>query len=114
MSSCTCTYVSMFPFAVISSTLEMASTVDGLPVGVNWVAPSHDHVIVATGFPPWMVHVRVTLASSIIGPVGVCVIVGGVVGWSKTLKLYYIKLEYWIIVMDKCPYHHFIAISLNK
>jgi hypothetical protein len=73
-------------FEVTSSILELASTVDGLPV-VIWVAPSHDHVIVATGFPPWMIHVRVTLLSSIIGPSGVCVIVGSVVGWSKTLKL---------------------------
>ena len=61
----------------------MASTVDGLPVGVIWVAPLHDHVIVATGFPPCMVHVRVTFSPSIIGPTGVCVIVNGVVGWSK-------------------------------
>ena len=65
----------------------MTSTVDGLPVGVIWVAPSHDHVIVATGFPPSMVHVRVTLLPSIVGPTGVCVIVGVVVGSSKTLKL---------------------------
>jgi hypothetical protein len=74
-------------FEVTSSILEMASKVDGLPVGVFWVAPSHDHVIVATGFPPCMVHVRVTILPSIIGPNGVCVIVGDVVGWSKTLKL---------------------------
>ena len=72
---------------VTSSTVEMASTVYGLPVGVIWVAPSHDHVIVATGFPPCMVHVRVTLLPSIIGPTGVCVILVDVVGWSKTLKL---------------------------
>ena len=65
---------------VTSSTLEMASSVDGLPVGVIWVAPSHDHVIVATGFPPCMVHVRVILSPSIIGPTGVCVIIGDVVG----------------------------------
>jgi hypothetical protein len=71
-------------FEVTSSTLEMASSVDRIPVGVIWVAPSHDHVIVATGFPPCMVHVRVTLLPSIIGPTGVCIIVGEVVGWSKT------------------------------
>jgi hypothetical protein len=70
---------------VKSSTLEMTSTVDGLSVGVIWEAPSHDHVIVATGFPPCMVHVRVTLLPSIIGPTGVCVIEGDVVGWSETL-----------------------------
>ena len=64
----------------------MASTVDGLPVGVIWVVPLHDHVIVARGLPPRMVHVRVTLLPSIIGPAGVCVIVGNVVGWSETLK----------------------------
>jgi hypothetical protein len=62
----------------------MASTVDGLPVEVFWVAPSHDHVIVATGFPPCMKHVRVTLLPSVIGPSGVCVILGDVVGWSRT------------------------------
>jgi hypothetical protein len=67
-----------------SSTLEVASTVDGLPVGIIWVAPRNDHVIVATGFPPCMVHVRATLLPSIIGPTGVCVIVGDVVGWSET------------------------------
>ena len=66
---------------VTSSTLEMASS--GLPAGVIWVALSHDHVIVATGFPPCMVHVRVTLLPSKIGPTGVCDIVGDVVGWSK-------------------------------
>ena len=65
---------------VTSSTLEMAPSVDGLPVGVIWVAPAHDHVIVATGFPPCMVHVRVILSPSIIGPTGVCVIIGDVVG----------------------------------
>ena len=74
----------LFAFEATSSTLEMASTVDGLPVGVIWVAPTHDHMIVATGFPPGMVHVRVILLSSIIGPTGVCVIIGIVVGWSKT------------------------------
>jgi hypothetical protein len=77
----------LLSFEVTSSTLEMASKVDGLPVGVIWVAPSHDHVIKATGFPPSMVHVRVTLLPSIIGPTGVCVIEGVVVGSSKTLKL---------------------------
>ena len=65
---------------VTISTLEMASSVDGLPVGVIGVAPSHYHVIVATGFPPCMIHVRVTLLPSIIGPTGVCIIVGSVVG----------------------------------
>ena len=69
---------------VTISTLEMTSTVDGLPVGVIWMAPSHDHVIVATGFSPCMVHVRVTFLPSIIGTTGVCVIVGDVVGLSKT------------------------------
>ena len=72
-------------FEATSSILEMASTV-GLPVGAIWVAPSHDHVIVATGFPPPMVHARVTLLPSIIGPTGTCAIVGNVVGWSKRLK----------------------------
>jgi hypothetical protein len=68
---------------VTSSTLEMTSSVDGPPVGVIWVDPWHDHVIVAAGFPPCMVHVRVTLLPSIIGPTGICVSVGNVVGWSK-------------------------------
>jgi hypothetical protein len=52
------------------------------------VAPSHDHVIVATGFPPSIVHVTVTLLPSIIGPTGVSVIVGDVVGKSKNIKMY--------------------------
>ena len=76
----------LLSFEVTSSTLEIASTVDGLPVGVIWVAPLHDHVIVATGCPPSMVHVRVTVLPLIIGPTGVCVILGNVVGWSTTLK----------------------------
>jgi hypothetical protein len=86
---CLPVHVHICPFLfleVTSSILEMASTVDGLPVGVVWVAPSHDHVIVATGFPLCMVHVRVNLLPSIIGPTGVCVIVGNVVGWSTILK----------------------------
>ena len=70
----------LLSFEVTNSTLEMASTVDGIPGGVIGVAPSHDHVIVATGFPPYMVHVRSTLLPAIIGPTGVCVIVGDVVG----------------------------------
>ena len=73
---------SLLFFEVTSSTLELASL--GLPVGVVWLAPSHDHVIVATGFPPGMIHVRVMLLPSIIGPTGVWVIIGEVVGWSKT------------------------------
>ena len=83
----------------------MASTVDGLPVGVVWVAPSHDHVIVATGFPPCMVQVRVNLLHSIIGPTGVCVILGNVVGWSKILKLslhnYYGKMSISLFYCNK-------------
>ena len=74
-------------FEVTSSTLEMASTVDGLPVGVIWVVPSHAHMIRATGFPPCMTHVRSMLLPAILGPTGVCVIVGNVVGWSETLQL---------------------------
>jgi hypothetical protein len=44
------------------------------------VVPSHDQVIVATGFPPCMAHVSVTLLPSIIGPTGICVIVSEVGG----------------------------------
>ena len=76
----------LLSFEVTSSTLEMASTVDGLPVGVIRVAPSHDHLIVVTWFPPCMVHVRITLVPSIIGPTGIWVIAGIVVCWSKILK----------------------------
>jgi hypothetical protein len=47
------------------------------------IAPSHDHVIAAKGFPPSMTHVRVTLLPSWIGPFGVCVIFGNVGGASK-------------------------------
>jgi hypothetical protein len=56
--------------SILSSTLEVASEGDGLPVGVIWVATSHDHVIAAKGFPPWMTHVNVTLLPSLIGPFG--------------------------------------------
>ena len=76
----------------------MSSTVDGLPGGVIWVAPSHDHVIVATGFPPCMVHFRSTLLPAIIGPTGVCVIVGDVVGWSEALI--FILHYNWISIID--------------
>jgi hypothetical protein len=69
----------------------MVSTVDGLPVGVIWVTPSHDHVIIATGFPPSMVHVRVTLFPSIVGPAGVCVIVGDVVVHLRHCNLFWNK-----------------------
>ena len=47
------------------------------------MAPSHDHVIAAKGFPPSMTHVRVTLLPSLIGPFGVWMIFGNVVGTSK-------------------------------
>jgi hypothetical protein len=33
-----------------------------------------------------MVHVKVTLLLSIIGPTGVCVVTDNVVGWSETLN----------------------------
>ena len=86
---------------VTSSILEMASTVDGLPVVVIWVTPSHDHVIAATGFPTCMIHVRVTLLPSIIGLTGVCVIVCNVVGWSRSDWNWYwnkhLMTKFWII-----------------
>jgi hypothetical protein len=86
MSSSTCIYLSIVVFEVTCSTIEMASTVDGLPVGIIWMVPSHDHVIVATWLPPCMVYVRVTLLPSISGPTGDCVIVGDVVGWSNIMQ----------------------------
>ena len=70
----------LLSFEVTSSTIDMESTVDEFPVGVIFVVPSHDHVTIATGFPPSMVHVKVTLVPAMIGPTGICVIVGGVVG----------------------------------
>jgi hypothetical protein len=39
----------------------------------------NNQVIVATGFPPCMGHVRVILSPSIIGPTGVCVIIGEII-----------------------------------
>jgi hypothetical protein len=46
----------------------------GLPVVLIGDDPSHIHVIVASGCPPVMSHVRITVELSFIGPDGVCII----------------------------------------
>ena len=57
--------------------------VGGLSVGIIGDDPSHVHVIVARGLPPFMSHVRITVEFSFIGPGGVCVIDGVDVGSSE-------------------------------
>lgn len=54
--------------------------VGGLPVILIGDDPSHIHVIVASGCPPVMSHVRITVELSFIGPDGVCIIDGVDVG----------------------------------
>ena len=67
----------------VNCTLDVAVLVGGLPVGVIGDDPSHVHVIVASGLPPFMSHVRMTVEPSFIGPVGVCMIDGVDVGSSE-------------------------------
>ena len=73
----------------VNCTLDVAVLVGGLPVGVIGDDPSHIHVIVASGLPPFMSHVRLTVEFSFIGPGGVCIIDGVDVGSSEIRWLYY-------------------------
>ena len=66
-------------------TLDVTVLVGGLPVELIKDAPSHVHVIVASGLPPFMSHVRMTMEPSFIGPVGVCIIDGVDVGSSEII-----------------------------
>jgi hypothetical protein len=43
----------------VNCTLDVAVLVEGLPVGLIGDDPSHVHVIVASGLPPFMSHVRI-------------------------------------------------------
>ena len=67
----------------VNCTLDVAVLVGGLPVGVKGDDLSHVHVIVASGLPPFMSHVRITVEFSFIGPGGVCIIDGVEVGLSE-------------------------------
>jgi hypothetical protein len=67
----------------VNCTLDVALLVGGLPVGLISDDPSHVHAIVASGLPPFMSHVRMTMEPSFIGPVGVCKINGVDVGSSE-------------------------------
>ena len=60
----------------VNCTLDVAVLVGGLPVRVIGDDPSHVHVIVASGLPPFMSHVRIIVEFSFIGPGGVCIIDG--------------------------------------
>ena len=67
----------------VNCTLDVIVLVGGLPVGLIDDDPSHVHVIVASGLPPFMPHVRITVELSFIGPDGVCIIDGVEVGSSE-------------------------------
>jgi hypothetical protein len=67
----------------VNCTLDVALLVGGLPVGLISDDPSHVHTIVASGLPPFMTHVRMTMEPSFIVPVGVCIIDGVDVGSSE-------------------------------
>ena len=73
----------------VNCALAVAVFVGGFPVGVIGDDPSHVHVIVASGLPPCMSHVRITVEFSFIGPGGVCIIDGVDVGSSEIRWLYY-------------------------
>ena len=73
----------------VNCTQDVAVLVGGLPVGVIGDDPSHVHVIVASGLPPFMSHVRITVELSFIGPDGVWIIDDLDVGSSEITWLYY-------------------------
>ena len=67
----------------VNCTLDVTVLVEGLPVGLIGDDPSHVHAIVASGLPPFMSHVRITVELLFIGPDGVCKIDGDDVGSSE-------------------------------
>ena len=73
----------------VNCTLDVVVLVDGLPVGLIGDDPSHVHVIVASGLPPFMSHVRITVELSFIGPDSVCMIDGVDVGSTAITWFYY-------------------------
>ena len=60
----------------VNCTLDVAVLVGGLPDGLIGDDPEHVHVIVASGLPPFMSHVRIIVELSSIGPGAVCIIDG--------------------------------------
>ena len=85
-------HVHILPLALlltINCTLDVAVLVGGLPVGLISDDPSHVHVIVASGLPPCMSHIRITVELSFIGPDGVWIIDDLDVGSSEITWLYY-------------------------
>ena len=84
-------HVQILPLSLlltVNCTLYVAVLVGGLPVGLIGDDPSHVHVIVASGLPPSMSHVKITVELSLIGPDGVCIIDGVGVGSSEIKWLY--------------------------
>jgi hypothetical protein len=72
-------HVQIIPLSLlltVNYTLEVAVLVGSLPVGIIINDPSHVHAIVASGLPPFMSHVRMTVELSFIGSGGVCIIDG--------------------------------------
>lgn len=63
--------------------LDTALFVNRIPFDVTGLNPSHCHDRLAKGLPPMISHVKITLLSSKIGPLGVCVINGNDSGGSS-------------------------------
>ena len=83
-------HVQILPLSLlltVNCTLDVAVLFGGLPVGIIVNDRSHVHVIVASGLPPFMSHVRMTVELSFIGPGGVCAIDGVDVGSSEVIIL---------------------------
>ena len=73
----------------VNCTLDVAVLDGGLPVVLIGDDLSHVHVIAASGLPPFMSHVRITVELSFIGPDSVCMIDGVDVGSSAITWFYY-------------------------
>jgi hypothetical protein len=73
----------------VNCTLDVTVLVGGLPVVLIGDDPSHVHVIVASGLPPVMSHVRITVDFSFIAPGGSCIIDGVDVGSSEIKQVFY-------------------------
>jgi hypothetical protein len=73
----------------VNCTLDVAVLVGGLSIVLIGDDPPHVHVILVSGLPHFMSHVRITVELSCIGPVGVCIIDGVDVGLSDIIDLYF-------------------------
>ena len=73
----------------LNCTRDVAVLVGRLPVRLIGDDPSHVHVIVASGLPPFMSHVNITVELSFIGSDGVCIMNGVDVGSSEIRWCYY-------------------------